>query len=245
MDVKAVKARRQQFADKFKRNKNIWKAEPGVSNVRVVPSILNADDPFQHLWWHWNIGKRGYLCLKKNKNEDCPICNMASEMWNSDEEEDKEISKKMFANVRFYAPVVARGEEEEGVKWWGISQTTYDDLTNDETLDQVGDYTDVEEGRDVIVTVKTKKETGTDYGSIKAKIAYSTSPLSEDREIIENCLTVQPDLEKSYPYNTADELHKVLKAWLFPDEVDEDDEDSGKGKSEAAPKSVKLKKKNH
>jgi|GEM_PF-2355830 hypothetical protein len=234
MDVKAVKERRKQFADKFKRNTDIWKAPKGTHDVRVVPYINNSADPFEELWWHWNIGNRGFLCLKKNKGEDCPICNMASEMWKSEEDEDKEIAKKMFANVRFYAPVLPRDAEEEGVKWWGLSQTLYDALTSEVLLDQVGDYTDIEAGRDIAVTFKTKEETGNDYGKVSVDVKFTTSPLSEDKEVVAKSLKEQPSLIEMYPYNTADELTEVLRKWLFPEDAEE--EAASKPAAKSAPK---------
>lgn len=237
MDIKAVKARRKQFAEKFKRNSNLWKPGKGTTNVRVVPYINNADDPFEELWWHWNVGNRGYLCLKKNKGEDCPICNMASEMWNSEEDEDKEIAKKMFSNIRFYAPIIVRGEEEEGVKWWGLSQTLYDQLTSEILLDQVGDYTDIETGRDIAVTFKDKTQTGTDFGKVTVDVSFNTSPLSDDPEIVEKILKDQPSLSDIYPYTEAKDLTEALRKWLFP----EDDEDeSEEAEKPVAPKKEKV-----
>ena len=163
---------------------------------------------------------------------------MASEMWKSDEDEDKEIAKKMFSNVRFYAPVLARGQEEEGVKWWGLSQTLYDELTSEVLLDQVGDYTDIESGRDIAVTFKTKEETGNDYGKLSIDVKFTTSPLSEDKEIVKKALTEQPDLVEMYPYNTADELTEVLRKWLFPE--DDEEEAAKKPAAKSTPKAEKT-----
>ena len=51
--------------------------------------------------------------------------------------------------MRTYAPVVVRGEESQGVKFWGFGKTVYQELFHNSHPDY-GDITDQVSGRDVL-----------------------------------------------------------------------------------------------
>ena len=64
--------------------------------------------------------------------------------------------------MRTYAPVVVRGEESQGVKFWGFGKTVYQELLSIIDPDY-GDITDPISGRDVSVEFKTAEETGASF----------------------------------------------------------------------------------
>ena len=43
----------------------------------------------------------------------------------SGSKEDYQLSRKLEAKMRTFAPVVVRGEESQGVKFWGFGKTVY------------------------------------------------------------------------------------------------------------------------
>ena len=42
--------------------------------------------------------------------------------------DDYRLGKKVEKKMRTYAPVVVRGEESQGVKFWGFGKTVYQEL---------------------------------------------------------------------------------------------------------------------
>ena len=53
--------------------------------------------------------------------------------------------------MRTYVPVIVRGEESEGVKFWGFGKTDYQELLGFFTDPDYGDLTDPVGGRDITV----------------------------------------------------------------------------------------------
>ena len=224
MDLDLIKQRRRELLDKINRNVNIWKPMKGANKIRVLPYKKDKDNPFIELYWHWNLGRTSVLCLEKNFGEKCPVCQLATKLWNSDVKEDKDSAKKIFARLRFYVPMVQRGQEEDGPKYWAFGQNVYDDLTGATEDPDCGDFTDIEIGRDVIVTYRTPEETGTTFGKISAKVAMSQSVLTQDKEILKKLINDQVEIEEIYPRKTKDEIVEILEEWLNPSKQEEKEE---------------------
>lgn len=219
MDINTVRKRRAQLKDKINRGGLLWKPAKGTQSVRILPLKENLDNPFIELWWHWGIGKENVLCLGKNFGEKCPVCEFATTLWNSEDQEDKEVAKKMFANIRFYVPIAVRGLEADGPRYWGIAQGVYDQLTSALDDENCGDYTDIETGRDIDVTFRTKEETKTLYGKVTAAVSFSTTPLFGEAAVVEKLLNEQKSIFELYPRKTYDEAAAIVMAWANPSAV--------------------------
>lgn len=223
MDINLVKKRRRELNDKISRNTTLWKPKSGTSNIRILPYKANPKNPFIELWWHWNVGSNSILCLSRNFGDKCPICEFATDLWKSNEKDDKELAKDLFANLRFYTPVAVRGAGEEGPKYWGFGKSIYESLTDALQDPQCGDFTDIESGRDIEVTYKTPEQMNNKYGKVTAKVSFSQSPLHDDAEIVQKLLEEQKDIFEIYPRKEYDEVISILKKWLHPDESDSHD----------------------
>ena len=57
--------------------------------------------------------------------------------------------------MRTFVPVVVRGEETEGVKWWGFGKTVYQELLSIIADPDYGDISDSMTGRDIVVERQT------------------------------------------------------------------------------------------
>lgn len=230
MDIKALKAKRAKMVDKLNRNSSLWKPPAGESKVRILPYKFNKTDPFSLLHWHWNIGKNSILCLQRNFDEDCPVCQLATKLWDSDEVEDKDLAKKLFAKERFYVPVLIRGEEAQGPKFWGFGQNVFDTLTS--RLDDTGDFTDIENGRDIIVVYQSPKEAKNKYGKLDVSFSFNTSTLSSDDKILKPALEDQKEVYELYPRKTFDEVKQILSNWLNPSEAGDEEQTEPKTNKE-------------
>ena len=88
--------------------------------------------------------------------------------------------------MRIFAPVVVRGEEDKGVRWWGFSRTTYQALL-DVVLDpEYGDITDTEKGTDL--RIDYGKKSGQQFPTTDVRPMRRTTKLAKTEEEINTLL---------------------------------------------------------
>ncbi len=119
MDINAIKKRLTQLQATNTRTSNLWKPQPGRSQIRIVPYKYNPDSPFIELFFHYDLGGKSYLSPISFGRPD-PIEEFAQKLKTSGNKEDYRLGKKVEAKMRTFTPVIVRGEENEGVKYWGF-----------------------------------------------------------------------------------------------------------------------------
>jgi hypothetical protein len=85
--------------------------------------------------------------------------------------------------------------------------------------EEVGDYTDVLNGRDI----KVECTKGAQYKDTSVRPAMKQTPLSDDSDFIKTCLEEQPQIETMYKAYTFDEIKGFLQEWLNPEEAEEEE----------------------
>ena len=89
--------------------------------------------------------------------------------------------------------------------------------------DEIGDYTDIVNGRDLTVETVGPESTGTPYNKSSVRVRLKTSPLSEDASLVEKWTNEQPNpkdgLFKRYSF---DEMKSALEKWLSPEDDSEE-----------------------
>jgi len=195
----------------------IWKPTPGKHSVRIVPSAYNKANPFKELFFHYGIGNRTMIALN-NFGEKDPIVEFAEGLRKTSDKENWAMAKKLSPKMRVFAPVVVRGEEDKGVRLWEFGKQIYMELLAIAEDEDVGDYTDPVEGRDLTIETTDPATNGTGYNQSKVRVRTKVTPLSQDSKQVEAWLTTQPDpasLFKKYGY---DEMKNALVEWLNPGE---------------------------
>ena len=84
--------------------------------------------------------------------------------------------------------------------------------------DDIGDYTDVFEGRDITVDTVGPDVTGTSYNKSSVRVRTKQTPLSENKSEIEAWLEGQKnpiDVFKHYPF---EEIKGFLQEFLAPED---------------------------
>jgi hypothetical protein len=84
--------------------------------------------------------------------------------------------------------------------------------------EDIGDYTDLMDGRDLTVDTVGPEVTGTKFNKSSIRIKPKTSPLSEDNEQIKKWISEQPDVLTLYKKYEFDEMKTMLMEWLEPSE---------------------------
>ena len=222
MDLNAIKKRLNQLQTTNNRTSSLWKPQPGKTQIRIVPYALNKDNPFIELFFHYNLNNRSYLSPISFGRPDA-IEEVAQKLKASGSKEDYQLSRKLEAKMRTFAPVVVRGEEKQGVKFWGFGKTVYQELLSIIADPDYGDITDPVNGRDVVVEFLSAEETGASFPKTNIRGKPNQTPISDEPDVLE-LVKDQQDIRDIYQELSYDELTEVLNEWLNPSEETEEAE---------------------
>lgn len=191
--------------------------------VRFIDKSVYNDgdqrsDPFTQLWFYYGFTNYPLLSLKRNFDKADPFAELQQELYAQKTPETKELAKKFYPKDRYYAPVLVRGEEEKGTQWFAISKTNMDAIQD--MLDNYGDITDLDTGRDIIVTVKDsgKKMKDNDRPVLTFTfLAKEPCKIFDDKTTKESLKflkeTFDP-IESYFSEKSYDEMKKILDQWL-------------------------------
>ena len=222
MDLNAIRKRLNQLQTTNNRTSSLWKPQPGKTQIRIVPYELNKDNPFIELFFHYNLNNRSYLS-PISFGRPAPIEEFAQKLRASGNKEDYQLSRKLEAKMRTFAPVIVRGEEKQGVKFWGFGKTVYQELLSIIADPDYGDITDPVNGRDVVVEFLSAEETGASFPKTNIRVKPNQTPVSDDPELLE-LVKKQQDIRDIYQEQSYDDLTEVLNEWLNPDETSSEEE---------------------
>ena len=225
MDINAIKKRLNQLQSTNTRTSNLWKPQPGKQQVRVVPYKFNPDTPFIELFFHYNLGGKNYLSPISFGRPD-PIEEFSQRLKTTGSKDDYNLGRKLEAKMRTFAPVIVRGEESEGVKFWGFGKTVYQELLSIIADPDYGDITDPKNGRDVTLEFKTAEETGASFPSTSIRVKPNQTPITVDSNILERIKETQKEITDIYQELSYEDLTNVLNEWLNPDEESTDETSS-------------------
>ena len=221
MDINAVKKRLAQLQTSTTRSTNLWKPQPGRTQIRILPYKLNTDTPFIELFFHYDLGGKSFLSPTSFGRPD-PIEEFADKLKQSGNREDWRLGKKLESKLRTFTPVVVRGEESGGTKFWGFGKTVYQELLSIIADPDYGDISDPINGRDVVVEFKTAEETGASFPKTTIRVKPNQTPITEDKAVLTDLLDNQKDIREVYNELTYDELAEALGDWLNPSDGEEE-----------------------
>lgn len=241
MDLNLIKKKLQevneQSADRQDNSALRWVPANGKSQIRIVPSVENPDNPFTELMFYNKLSKYPILALS-NFGEQDPVEEFIEQLRATDDKDNWSLSGKISARPRYFVPVIVRGEEDKGVRIWSISATVYKALLSLAADDEIGDFTDIVNGRDMVVE-KTPPTTPGGFADITVRNRINATPLSEDKKQVKLWLTEQPKPLDLFRKPSYDWLKKQLKAFIEGKPVVED-EKSEETKSEAKEEAPKT-----
>lgn len=202
-----------------------WKPPVGKSLIRFAPSKLNKENPFQEIYFHYGIGKRTIIS-PINFGEKDPILEFSKELRKTKEPENWKLAKKLEPKMRVFAPVIVRGEEDKGIRLWEFGKEVYQSLLSLAADEDIGDFTDLLEGRDIKVETTGPDQNGTAYNKSKILPSLKTSSLTENKSQLDLWLEDQPEAFNFYKKYSFDEIKQFLSEWLNPETSDETQQQS-------------------
>lgn len=248
INLDLVRQKLEGFKSQNKRTNYLWKPEEGKQSIRVVPYRFQKEYPFIELHFHYNIPGKSYLSPMSFGQPD-PFVEFAKEVLEQGGSENYAKYKKLMPTRRTYAPVVVRGKEEEGVKFWGFGKTIYKQLLTWLAEPEIGDFTSPDDdfGCDIRVTYTPKEKSTTDFPQTDIMLARNTSKITTDKELLKKIYESQVEITEVFPLPTYDELVEALEKYLNPETEEasdttdaEDDAPQAKGKSVTANKAKKT-----
>jgi hypothetical protein len=215
MDISLALKRFSSLQTNTKKSDSIWKPANGKSQIRLVPYKFNKDNPFIELYFHYNINNKTYLSPISFGRPD-PIVEFAEKLKRTGDTDDWKAGKKMEPKLRTFAPVIVRGKESEGVKFWGFGKTVYQDILGYIADPDYGDITDPHTGRDIVLEVVSAEESNAAYPTTTIRVKPATSKILPDAEAVTELLNAQKDITELYSELSYAELKSVLENWLNP-----------------------------
>jgi hypothetical protein len=235
MNLDAIKKKLTQLQSSTQKQDRLWKPEAGKTVIRIVPYQFDKENPFSEMYFHYDLGKKTFLSPFTYGNPD-PIVEFAEKLKKTGSSDDWKMGKKLEPKMRTYVPIIVRGKESEGVKYWGFGKQIYQEILNILTDEDYGDITDLKNGRDIVVEFQKGEDVGNTYGKISIRVKPNATPATDNKEIFEKILNGQKDLKEIFPEPSYEDLKTALQEWLNPSEESEEDE-TPKPAAKAAPAS--------
>lgn len=217
--IDKIKERLKGLQDSASKSTGTWKPTD-KHEIRIVPYKFNSEFPFIELYFHYSLGGKTYLSPKSFGNPD-PILEFAKKLKESKDPESYKLSKKLTPKMRTYVPVIVRGEEKEGVKFWGFGKTIYEEILKIMADEEYGDVSDPITGTDLVVEYTTPEQANNDFGSTSIRAKRKSSKLSNNPSEVKSFLENQKVITEIYKEPTYDELKTALEEWMNKSDEEE------------------------
>ena len=220
MDLDAIKSRLNQLQNT--QTNAFWKPQPGKSQIRIVPYLHDKNNPFSELFFHYSLVPNKTVLSPLSYGRPDPVQQFADKLKSTGNKDEWIQGKRIEPKMRTFVPVVVRGEENEGVKFWGFGKTVYQELLGIIADPDYGDISDATTGRDIVIERQTPAEAGNQYGKTTIRVKPNVTALSDDSNLLQRLLDEQPDIKELYQEPTFDELKQHLSTFLNPSDSTEE-----------------------
>lgn len=214
LDLSKIKGRLESLKNTGTKTKHLWKPNKGKNTIRIIPYKHNPENPFIELLFHYGINNKTFLSPASFGRPD-PIVELANKLKKTGDKEEWKEGRKIEPKMRTYVPILVRGQESEGVKFWGMGKTVYQEILGIISDPDYGDITDLSTGRDLVVDFKDTAETGKSFPetSVRAKPAVSKA-FDPNNTAIRESIKNMIDFLTLYPELSYQELAREMDIWL-------------------------------
>lgn len=240
MDLNALRERLASLNRRAAKGNDIWKPKD-EHEVRLLP-YPHSDDPLVTLHFHYEIGDQSVLCPKANFGDECAICDFCEKLrsWKGPDGEEKpeverkqdwEIFKKIQPKARVFVPMIERGKEGEGSKWWSITPNQAGELLNicadgdrlaelgidkDDTANALKVIFDTKKAYDLKVSFAApgKKGNTKTFGVVTFSGKFKATPLAKDAKAEKDILDGIKKITEVYPKVPSAEVAKMLAKFM-------------------------------
>lgn len=191
--------------------RTLWKPPEGDSIIRVVPIKSNPADLFVELRFYYPPGKTIFSPRNVGKNDPIFEFGMKLREGGNLSTDEWRATKKFFPSTRTYLPVIVRGKEAEGVKWWGFGMEALKQIKGIIEDPDYGDIFDAEAGYDLRVNYTPADKSPKKIPEVVVKPRKDSSPITTNEEQFTMWLANVPDLLSEWEVPTEEELAQILE----------------------------------
>ena len=173
------------------------------------------------MFFHYNLGNNKTYLSPLSFGRPDPVAEFADKLKSTGNKDEWIQGKRLEPKMRTFAPVIVRGKESEGVKFWGFGKTVYQELLGVIADPDYGDITDATNGRDIMIERQTPAEAGNQYGKTTVRVKPNQTAITEDSDQLQSIFDNQSNLTELYTEPTYDELKEALQNYLNPSADDE------------------------
>lgn len=211
MDLNKIKQKLQDLDSKGGGvSAHMWRPTVGTHTIRMVPYLYNKDWPFIELYFYYKL-KKGTVISPISFGKPDPVQEFVDELKSTGDKEDWKTAINLQAKQRVYIPILIRGKEDEGVKFWAFGKQIYQELLRVVDDPDYGDISHLKTGRDI--TVEVTQVAGKQWPDITIRMKPNTTDASKDRSVLER-LKEMPDLATLWKEPTYQELKVMLEKYL-------------------------------
>ena len=161
----------------------------GQKRIRILPTT-DGTSPFKEVQFHevQVDGKWMKLYDPAQDGQRSPLNEVRDSLLSTGSEDDKVLARNYRARKFYIVKVIDRENEADGPKFWRFKHNYKGDGALDKIIPIIrskGDITNVQEGRDLIISLAvTKANNGREYTTINSIIQEDKSPLHDDQEVL-------------------------------------------------------------
>ncbi len=241
MDFKKLKAKLAELETSGGGNGGkLWKPKVGKQVIRLLPYKHQPEWPFVELYFYYELtNPKKTLLSPTSFGKPDPVQEFSDSLKSTGDKDDYRLAKQLEPKFRAYVPVLVRGEEDEGVKFWGFGKQVYSELLKTIEDPDYGDITDLKSGRDI--TIEFEAAAGANaYPSTTIRVKPDRTPATENKTVAENIKSMD-DIAAIWKEPSYDDLKALLDTLLngqtdeaTPTDDASDTPDSGKAKATAS-----------
>lgn len=192
----------------------------GIKNaekrIRILPT-KDGSSPFVEVYFHevQVDGKWVKLHDPKQDGKPSPLNDVYDGLMMTGVDADRELARQYRARKFYIVKVIDRDNEADGPKFWRFKYNSKGDGVFDKIypiFKNKGDITDVNEGRDLIVSLGLSKSgNGKEYTSVNSIINEDKSPLHNDPDQIKEWVDdelIWTDVYAKKPFEYLDMIAK-------------------------------------
>jgi hypothetical protein len=214
--VDALNGKKQAFS-----SVKLWKPTEGEHTIRILPwkeSDTKEGMPFIERQIYFGIAKRPIVSPRSFSKPD-PIDDFIRKLYDEARDgkpESKALADKLRPKLQTCAAIIDRNNEAEGVQLWTMNIMVAKDVFNLFLNKQVGNFMDLQKGRDLNVTLSPspKKFNGKTVYDTKIMPSFTASPAHEDSDTLKKWLDNLPDVNEFYRPQSFEEIKQVFEEWL-------------------------------
>lgn len=221
MNLDLIKTKLDNLQGKNKAGTKFWKPAEGEQKVRILPYKYNKENPFIELKFYYYRQADGstktFLSPSVNGNPD-PVLEFCSKLRATGTKENWILSKTYEPKLRTYVPVIVRGKEDEGVKFWGFGKQVYEAILKKMSNPDIGDITDTQNGNDLIIRFTKKPSSGKKYPETDVDVRIKKTPAvdANNQELLVK-IEDQVDIMTLFTEPTYEELKREFENSINPD----------------------------